>query len=265
MIEITGKTKLFALVADPILQAKTPQAVNKLLAQRGVDGVLVPMHVPPEALPAFVVALRGMLNFCGMVVTVPHKTAIVQLCDEVTPAAALVGAVNVVRREPDGRIVGDILDGKGFMSGLCQHGIDVKGKNVFLAGAGGASNAIAFALADAGVGRLTIYNRTRAKVQDMIARLSKAYPDVKMAVGTANPAGNFLVVNATSLGMVETDAIPLAVGDLTSDQIVAEIIMSPALTPLLAAAQSRGCRIHYGAPMLECQVELMVAFMNIGK
>src|SRR5450759_2203504 len=163
MIEITGKTKLFALVADPILQAKTPQAVNKLLAQRGVDGVLVPMHVPPEALPAFVDALRGMLNFCGMEETEPHKTAIVQLCDEVTPAAALVGAVNVVRREPDGRIVGDILDGKGFMSGLCQHGIDVKGKNVFLAGAGGASNAIDFALAEAGVGRLRIYNRTRAK------------------------------------------------------------------------------------------------------
>jgi shikimate dehydrogenase len=265
MIEITGKTKLFALVADPILQAKTPQAVNKLLAQRGVDGVMVPMHVPPEALPAFVAALRGMLNFCGMVVTVPHKTAIVQLCDEVTPAAALVGAVNVVRREQDGRIVGDILDGQGFMSGLCQHGIDVKGKNVFLAGAGGAANAIAFALADAGVERLTIYNRTGAKAHAMIARLSKAYPGVKIVVGTDNPAGNHLVVNATSLGMVETDAMPLVAGNLTADQIVAEIIMTPALTPLLAAAQSRGCRIHYGAPMLECQVELMVAFMGIGK
>lgn len=265
MTEITGKTKLYAIVADPIQQVKTPQAFNKLLAQRGVDGVLVPMHVSPAALSACVVALRGMLNFGGFVVTVPHKTAIVQFCDEVTPAAAMAGAVNVIRREPDGRLIGDILDGKGFVAGLRLHGIEVKGKNVFLAGAGGASNAIAFALADAGVGRLTIYNRTQAKVQDMIARLSKVYPDIKMVVGTANPAGNNLVVNATSLGMLETDVMPLSVGDITPDQIVAEIIMKPALTRLLAAAQARGCRIHYGAPMLECQIELIADFMGIGK
>ena len=265
MTEITGKTRLFAIIADPILQVKTPQLINELLAQRGVDGVLVPLHVPPAALPACVAALRGMLNFCGMVVTVPHKTAIVQLCDEVSPAAAMVGAVNVVRREPDGRIVGDILDGKGFVSGLCLHGIEVKGKNVFLAGAGGASNAIAFALAEAGVGRLTIYNRTPTKVRDMIARLSKVYPGVEMVTGTANPAGNDLVVNATSLGMVETDAMPLSAGDLTPDQIVAEIIIVPALTRLLAAAQAKGCRIHFGAPMLECQIELMAQFMGVGK
>lgn len=265
MNEITGKTKLFALIADPILQVKTPQAINRLMMARGLDGVLVPMHVPTAALPGCVAALRGMLNFGGLVVTVPHKIAIVSLCDEVTPAAALFGAVNVIRREPDGRMVGDILDGKGFLSGLSKHGIAVRGKNVFLAGAGGAANAIAFALADAGVQQLTIYNRTRAKAQAMISRLSIIYPNVKLKVGSANPAGNHLVVNATSLGMFATDAMPMNVGDLTSDQIVAEIIMSPALTPLLAAAQSRGCRIHYGAPMLECQIELMADFMGIGK
>ena len=265
MTEITGKTKLYAIVADPILQVKTPELINKLLAQRGVDGVLVPLHVPPAALPACVAALRGMLNFVGMVVTVPHKTAIVPLCDELTAAAAMVGAVNVVHRDPEGRLFGDILDGKGFLSGLRLHGIEVKGKKVFLAGAGGASNAIAFALADAGVARLTIYNRTRAKVRDMIARLSKVYPGVEMVVGTANPAGNDLVVNATSLGMAETDPMPLSVMDLTPDQIVAEIIIVPALTRLLAAAQAKGCRIHFGAPMLECQIELMAEFMSVGK
>lgn len=265
MTEITGKTKLYAIVADPIQQVKTPEWINKLLAQRGIDGVLVPMHVQPAALPACVAALRGMLNFCGMVVTVPHKTAIVKLCDEVTPAAALVGAVNVVRRELDGRIVGDILDGKGFVSGLYLHGIEVKSKRVFLAGAGGASNAIAFALADAGVDRLTIYNRTSAKVEDLIARLSTAYPGVKLVAGTANPEGHDLVVNATSLGMAETDPLPLNVEGLTPDQIVAEIIIVPALTRLLVAAQAKGCRIHFGAPMLRCQIELMADFMGVGQ
>ena len=265
MIEITGKTRLFAIIADPILQVRTPQLINQLLARRGIDGVLVPLHVPPAALPACVAALRGMLNFSGMVVTVPHKTAIVSLCDEVTPAAAMVGAVNVVHRTPDGRIVGDILDGKGFVAGLRLHGVDLQGRNVFLAGAGGAASAIAFALADAGIGRLTIYNRTRGKVDNLIARLTKAYPGLRIAVGTANPAGHDLVVNATSLGMVETDALPLSAGELTPDQLVAEIVIVPALTRLLAAAQARGCHIHFGAPMLECQIELMAEFMSAGQ
>ena len=265
MIEITGKTRLFAIIADPILQVRTPQLINQLMTQRGVDGVLVPLHVPPAALPACVAGLRGMLNFCGMVVTVPHKTAIVPLCDEVSPAAAMVGAVNVVRREPDGRMVGDILDGKGFVSGLRLHGVELEGRNVFLAGAGGAANAIAFALADAGVVGLTVYNRTGSKVHDLIARLAKVYPDLRMAVGTANPAGHDLVINATSLGMVETDAMPLSAGELTPDQLVAEIVIVPALTRLLAAAQARGCRIHFGAPMLECQIELMAEFMGAGQ
>jgi shikimate dehydrogenase len=265
MNEITGKTKLFALIADPILQVKTPQAINRLMTQRGFDGVLVPMHVPAAALSACVAALRAMLNFGGLVVTVPHKMPIVPLCDELTDAAALVGAVNVIRREPDGRLVGDILDGKGFVSGLAKHGIALAGKDVFMSGAGGAANAIAFALAQAGVQQLTIYNRTQAKAQAMISRLSVIFPNVAFKLGSANPAGNHLVVNATSLGMAATDALPLNVEGLSSDQIVAEIIMTPALTPVLAAAQARGCRIHYGAPMLECQIELMAAFMGIEK
>ena len=263
MIEITGKTKLYCIVADPIHQVKTPQNINKLFESRGIDGVLVPMHVAPAGLPAFMAAMRGVINLGGIVVTVPHKTAIAKLCDAVTPAAALVGAVNVIRREPDGRLVGDILDGKGFVSGLRAHGIEPQGKKAFLAGAGGAANAIAFALAEAGVSQLTFHNRTTAKVEDLIARLSTLYPAVRMTVGTRNPAGHDLVVNATSLGMAPGDPYPLDIQALTDDQIVAEIIMKPELTPLLAAAQHKGCRIQYGLPMLQCQVELMATFMGV--
>ncbi len=265
MIEITGQTKLYCIVADPILQVKTPQNMNKLLAERAVDGILVPTHVQAADLQAFMTAMRGVQNLGGIIVTVPHKTNIVAMCDEVTPAAATVGAVNVIRRDSGGRLIGDILDGKGFVAGLRSKGIEPRGKSVFLAGAGGAANAIAFALAEAGVSRLTIYNRTPAKVQNMIQRIAKVYPDVRMEVGTDSPAGHDLVVNATSLGMVPTDALPLAVEHLTADQTVAEIIMKPELTPLLDAAQNKGCRIHYGLPMLQCQIGLMADFMGIGK
>jgi shikimate dehydrogenase len=265
MTEITGTTKIYFIVADPIHQVKTPQLINQLLTARAIDGVMVPAHVSPAGLSDFVIGLKGVQNLGGVVVTVPHKTGIVHLCDALTPAAQAVGAVNVVRREADGRLVGDILDGKGFVTGLASKGFTVKGRSAFLAGAGGAANAIAFGLLEAGVTRLTIYNRTTAKVQEMIARLALFYPAAKLTVGTDNPAGHDLVVNATSLGMAPNDSFPLDVERLTSDQLVAEIIMKPELTPLLEAAQKKACRIHYGLPMLQSQIELMAAFMGIQK
>jgi shikimate dehydrogenase len=136
---------------------------------------------------------------------------------------------------------------------------------VFLSGAGGAAKAIAFALADAGVGCLDFYNRTPAKAQDIIARLQAVYPEVSMSVVDASPAGYDLVINATSLGMKVGDPLPLDASGLSARQIIAEIIMTPVLTPLLLAAQAKGCQIQYGLPMLECQIELMADFMGVAK
>lgn len=265
MMEITGNTRLYGIVADPVSQVKTPQTMRKVFDKRGTDGVLVPMHVAPEGLPAFVQALRGVLNFGGMIATVPHKTAMVDLCDDITPAARLVGAVNIVRRNADGSLSGDILDGQGFLAGLRQHGIEPSGMRVFLSGAGGAAKAIAFALADAGVACLDLYNRTPAHAQDIIARLQAVYPGVSMSVVDASPVGYDLVINATSLGMKAGDPLPLDASGLNARQIVAEIIMTPALTPLLLVAQAKGCQIQYGLPMLECQIELMADFMGVAK
>ena len=262
MNEITGKTRLYAIVADPILQVKTPQQINRLFAQRGIDAVFVPVHVPAAGLVRWVAAMRDVINLGGIVVTVPHKTEIARLCDALTPAAAMVGAVNVVRREPDGSLVGDILDGQGFVAGLRVNDIEPAGKRVYLAGAGGAASAIAFSLAQAGVAGLTIHNRTRARVEELIPRLRDACPAVEVRVGSADSSGHDLVINATSLGMGEGDPYPLDVNSLTPAQTVAEIIMRPEMTPLLVAAQSRGCRIQLGMPMLAAQVELMARFMG---
>jgi shikimate dehydrogenase len=265
MIEITGKTKLYGIVADPIMQVKTPQTINAWMSKNEVDAVLVPMHVPASGLKSLVEGLRGMINLGGIVVTVPHKTTIIHLCDEVSQVAQLVGAVNVIRRTSEGKLIGDILDGKGFVAGLMRHDIEIHGKKVYLIGAGGAANAIAFALCESGVQELAVYNRTQSKVEDMFARLGKIYPHVNMTLATASPIGYDVIVNATSLGMAETDPYPLLAEELQSNQVVAEIIMKPELTPLLAVAKEKGCKIQYGLPMLESQIELMVNFMGLKK
>lgn len=263
MTEITGRTSIWGILADPIHHVKTPQALNALMDARGVDGVLIPFHVGADGLGTLVAGLKAMRNLKGFVVTVPHKTAIVDLCDDVSEQARAIGAVNTVRREADGRLIGEMLDGAGFVAGLRQGGIEPGGCSVYLAGAGGAANAIAFALAAAGVSRLTIANRTRSKSEDLKQRLAEHYPSVPVEIGTTDPSGHDIVVNATSLGLKEGDTLPLDVTRLTSDQTVAEIIMQPETTALLAAAKERGCRIHYGKPMLACQLELMAEFMRM--
>lgn len=261
--EITGQTRVFAILADPIAQVKTPQGLNRIMAERGVDGVMVPLHVAAADLAAVLAGLRAVRSFGGAIVTVPHKTAIVPLLDSVGDAARLVGAVNAVRREPDGRLVGEILDGAGFVAGLRAAGHDPWGGSAYLAGAGGAANAIAFALAEAGVSRLTVHNRTPARVEDLFSRLRRLVPDLPLARGGPDPAGHDLVVNATSLGLQPGDALPLDPAGLTPDQLVAEIIMQPAETPLLRAAAARGCRTQPGLPMLEGQLALMADFLGM--
>ncbi len=264
-LDITGRTRLFAILADPVAHVRTPQGLNALAATGGYDGVMVPMEVAAGNLPAAVAGLRAMANLGGFVVTVPHKTAIVPLLDALSASAYQVGAVNVVRREADGTLTGQILDGIGFVAGLRAAGHELRGRSVHLAGAGGAARAIAFALAEAGVSRLTISNRTVERAAGLLTRLQASFPDLPLVLGTSDPTGHDIVVNTTSQGLREGDAPPVDVAALTPDQLVAEIIMVPAVTPLLAAATVAGCRTHPGLPMLRCQLALMAEWMGMAR
>lgn len=263
MTDISGHTRVYAILADPIHHVQTPQRLNALMRARGHDGVMVPVHVGAADLDTVVAGLGCMQSLGGFIVTVPHKTAIVALCDEVSRQAELVGAVNCVRRQADGRLMGEILDGAGFVAGLRREGYEPKARRVLLLGAGGAANAIAFALAEAGIARLAIANRTRAKSEDLARRLSVAFPDLPVELEARDVAAYDIIVNGTSLGLAEGDPLPLDPSLLSADQIVADVIMQPRVTALLAAAQAKGCHIHYGLPMLECQLEMMADFMGM--
>lgn len=259
---ITGNTRLYAIIADPVAQVRTPEVLNDYFARHRQDAVLVPIHVAPEGLPDLFAAFRRMKNLGGFIVTVPHKTAAAALCDELGPAGQAIGSVNAIRRTSDGRLVGDMFDGAGFVAGLRAQGQDPAGKRVLLLGSGGAASAIAFALAEAGVGALTIANRTASKAHGLLARLQPAFPDIIINGGPADPRGVDLVINATSLGMNESDPLPLDVGQLSRDTVVAEIIMKPEITGLLEAARGKGCTIHQGRHMLDEQVKLLAGFIS---
>ncbi|MBL3609339.1 shikimate dehydrogenase [Rhodovulum sulfidophilum] len=259
---ITGKTRVWSILADPIGHVKTPQEINALCAAQGIDGVMVPMQVHPENLATAVAGLKAIESFGGFVVTVPHKTKIVALCDRLIGDAARIGAVNVVRREADGTLTGAILDGLGFVEGLRSEGIEPRGMDACLLGAGGAGAAIAFALAEAGVRRLTIVNRSQDKAEDLAARVAQAYPEVPVAAGAPETASRDLIVNATSLGLKPDDPLPLDDTAFHTGQVVADAIMDPVETRLLAAARAAGARVHPGLPMLRQQIRLMAEHLG---
>ena len=258
---ISGRTSLLAIVGDPIAQARAPGLVNAALAARGEDVVMVPVHVGRGELAGVIEGFRTIRNFRGTIVTMPHKEAIVPLLDTVTDEARLVGACNVVRREGDGRLVGTMLDGEGFVAALRRAGHDVRGKRVFLAGAGGAAAAIAFAMGKYGAAALTIHNRTRARAEALAARIVAAWGTLATSVGDDRPAAHDLVINATSIGMQAGDALPFDVTGLTPGTVVAEVVIRDEPTPLLAAAAARGCNVQPGRPMLAEQIELMIDFL----
>jgi shikimate dehydrogenase len=263
MNDISGSTRLYAILADPIHHVQTPRLMNALFARQQADRLMVALHVRSGELVPAVAGLRHLANLEGFIVTVPHKTTMAGLCDRLSPRAQLIGAVNVVRRTPQGQLHGDMLDGVGFVAGLRSAGIEPAGLDVYLMGAGGAACAIAFALAEAGIARLTIANRSADKAAELARRVRAAYGALPVAVGDRNPAGHALVVNATSLGLHAGDPLPCETGNLAPAQIVAEIIMQPPMTALLQAAQERGCRLHPGLPMLDCQIQLMATGMGV--
>jgi shikimate dehydrogenase len=260
---ITGRTRILGLIADPVAQARSPGAVNAMLQRRGRFGelVLVPMRIADADLGVAIAGLRAMQNFAGAVVSMPHKTAIVALLDELTPEAALVGAVNVVRRELDGRLVGTMLDGEGLVGGLRAAGHEVAGKACLLVGAGGAAAAVALALAAHGCASLAIVNRTAAKAAALALRVRQAFPAVPISVGDGGEAYD-LAINATSLGMRPDDELPMSLELVERSALVAECVASPERTRLLELAAARGRRTHTGVPMLTAQMDLILAFLG---
>jgi shikimate dehydrogenase len=260
---ITGTTRLYAIIGDPITHVRTPMAFNDYFSARNIDAVCLPILIGRDELAKGWAGLKSIANLDGFIVTAPHKQESAQLCDKLESDGAHTKVVNTVRREPDGSYSGTLLDGRGFASGLIKQGHQVKGQRFYLAGAGGAGTALAFALADAGAAALTIHNRTRSKAEKLVAAVGAAYPGVDVRVGTADAGGHAVVVNATSLGLKPDDGHSFNLASADPTALVAEVVMKPDMTPLLIAAEKRGHAIHFGIHMLNSQLDLMMDFLGL--
>ena len=263
---ITGNTKIFGVIADPIDHVRAPMVFNPVFADRGIDAVLVPFHITPDALELSIRGLAAMPNCGGVCVTIPHKLPMAELCDDLGLAAEITGAVNAVRFE-NGRLIGDNFDGQGFVQGLYGEGHDLKDANVLMIGAGGAARAIAVALAGQPIQRLTIANRTLANAEAIASIISHHFPDVKVEAVRADDLDPLIghqqvIINTTSLGLNDGDALPCSLDHVDERVIIADIIMVPEKTAWMLLAEKKGLNTHLGKHMLDYQRDLIGNFIG---
>jgi shikimate dehydrogenase len=253
---ISGKTKICALIGDPVEHTMSPAMHNAAFQKLGLDYKYVAFNVKPDQLASAVAGFKA-LNVRGFNVTIPHKVAVISLLDSLDPLAEKIGAVNTVVND-NGKLKGFNTDAEGFLRALKEHGFKPKNKKVVVLGAGGASRAISFILAKEGA-KITILNRKQELDWALdIARLikNKLKREVKALelshLTDVLPAD--LLVNATSVGMSPAPNVsPIPALPYSKAPLVFDIVYNPIKTKLLQDAASAGAQTISGVDMLAWQ------------
>jgi shikimate dehydrogenase len=230
---------------------------NAAFQELGLDYAYLPFRVARDDLERAIEGVKA-LGIAGLNVTIPHKVAVIPLLDRLDPLAEKIGAVNTIVNS-GGSLAGYNTDATGFLQALRERGIEPRGKNVVVLGAGGASRGICFILVQNGA-RLTLLNRTFARAQELACRLAgetgrdiKALPLNEGSLAGALEITNILV-NTTSAGMSpRVDDTPVPAKLLKKELAVFDIVYNPVQTRLLREAEAAGARTINGVDMLVWQ------------
>lgn len=259
MYEITGTTKLTALLGSPVAHSVSPQMHNEAFRLLDLDYRYLAFDVTPAMLPAAVQGLKA-IHIEGFNLTMPHKTAILPLLDELTPAAQLAGAVNTVINR-DGQLIGHTTDGIGYMESVKDAGHDIIGKSMTLLGAGGAATAICVQAALDGVAHIRMFKRKSSSWAEALAFTERITAHTNCIVTLHDMADlkdmskqihdSDILVNATNVGMAPNiDQCLITPDMLFPELIVSDIIYNPRETKLMSIAKEMGCPVFNGMYML---------------
>jgi shikimate dehydrogenase len=261
-MNIDGNTELIAHIGYPTHSFKSPLIYNPYFEKEGINALVVPMGCKGEHYPAFLKSVFQLSNIRGALITMPHKVTTVGLLDEVTPTVKVAGACNAVKMDAQGRLVGDMFDGAGFVRGVQRKGFNLTGKRVMVVGTGGVGSAIAASMAAEKIAAISLFDVNKASCEALAQRLVKEYPTIQVGIGSNDPEGHDLVVNATPMGMNEGDPLPLDVSRLAPNTFVGEVVMRTEMTAFLQAAQQRGCRVQVGSDMLFEQIPAYLEYFG---
>lgn len=255
-LNISGKTRLAALLGHPVSHSKSPAMHNLSFSKLGIDCVYLCFEVWEDNLKEAVAAMRAF-NVIGFNVTMPNKKNVMKYLDEISKDAELIGAVNTVKNE-NGRLTGYNTDGIGFVKSLDDAGVDYKNKKIIICGAGGAGRAVSVALSLNGAGELIIFdvypNAAKELAETVNANTNAkavhyAYDEDLLAKETASSP---ILINCTGLGMHpnENESVLTKQGVITKSHVVADVIYEPSPTRLLALAKSAGAKTIDGLGMV---------------
>lgn len=258
-MRIDGHTQLIAHLGHPTHSFRAPLIYNPYFASVGINAVVVPMDCRAGDFAGVLRSVFSLGNVRGALITMPHKVAVVPLLDQVTARVKVAGACNAVKRSADGRLVGDMFDGEGFVRALRRRGLCIAGIHALVVGCGGVGSAIAASLAAAGVASLSLFDIDGAAMAALASRLQAHYPQVQVFAGHDDPKGMDLAVNATPLGMRAGDPLPMDTSRLDAGTFVGEVVLQTQPTAFVAAAQARGCAVQVGTDML---FEMIPAYLE---
>ena len=259
---ITGHTHLISLFGSPVAHSSSPVTHDKSFEKLGIDAVYLVFEVGKDGLETAVKALKTLKGWDGSNVTMPCKQEVIKYLDGTDDAAGLIGAVNVISKEEDGRVIGHNTDGLGFMVNLRKHGVNTKGEVMTLVGPGGAGSAILTQAALDGAGKINVFARqdgpSYKHAQYLIPRVA-AKTGVDITLHDFNDKDDMakclaetdVLVNATPLGMgALADEMPVDPAMLNSKTVVAECPYAPRITKLMSEAEAKGCKAISGIGMM---------------
>ena len=258
---ISGHTGLLALIGSPVGHSASPLMYNYSFEKLGLDYAYVAFDVKEQDVKAALDAMR-LFHMRGMNVTMPDKVEAARHVDELSPAAQIIGAVNTIVNE-DGKLVGHITDGEGFVNNLKDHGVDIKGKKITVAGGGGAATAIQVQCALDGAREIVIFNKKDGFFERTLQTAEKiraAVPTCVVSVHdiddvekmTEEIQSSDIFANATIVGMKPMDdqSVVKDLSALRPGLVVADIVYNPEETLLLKQAKAAGCTCVGGKGML---------------
>jgi shikimate dehydrogenase len=259
---VNGHTEIIVHIGYPTQAFKAPMIYNPWFEKAGVNALVVPMGCKSGDYSVFLRSVFNLTNIRGALITMPHKIATVALLDEMTPSVEIAGACNAVRRLDNGKLHGDMFDGAGFVRGVQRKGLNLRGAKALVVGSGGVGCAIAASLAEQGIAAIGLYDAHPQAAQGLATRLQKHYKDLKITTDSNDPASYDLVVNATPLGMNDSDPLPMDVSRIAASSFVGEVVMKREMTSFLTAAAARGCSLQVGSDMLFEQIPAYLEYFG---
>ena len=257
---VNGKTRVYAIVGDPIEQVRSPEMVTWEMQKRDHNAVLIPMHIARDEFDTVMPQIMRMRNLDGLIFTIPFKAQAIALAKTLGPQASQIGAINALKKYSNGAWSGEIFDGIGCVEAFKQRGITLQDKRLQLIGLGGAGSAICVALAYEKPKLLRLFDINAQTTERMAKMVNTISPQTVVEVGLPLAEGIDILLNASPVGMLNDARLPFAVQQFKKELIVFDAIVMPENTPLLSLAQDCGCQVVRGREMMLGQISKIVDY-----